>query len=696
MSSSGNILIAIPVYNHRATLCDIATKSAAYGDVLIIDDGSTDNVSEDIAALDVAYIRHKKNMGKGKAILTAANYAAEHNYTHIITIDADGQHLPEDIPTFFDAIRKDPMSVAVGVRNFTDATARNIPISATFGRAFSNFWFRVQTGEKAYDTQSGFRAYPVALLQNISFTDARYSFEIEVIVKAAWAGLNIQWIPVSVYYPEPHKRVSHLHRVYDNIRISWLNTRLTIRAVLPIPHRKLVQTASQKKEPSFRLTRPVESIRNIVKQGATPEHVGSSAALGVLMGTLPLFGVHTISTLFAASFFRQSKVIAVGASQFCMPPLVPAMCIEVGYFLRNGTWLTDVSWQTLGVEFLDRAYEWILGSLILAPILAGIAGILFYGITRSVASLKHSEKKKEQHKPTAKTWSSKSLASRWKHEFFYMLIKVCGRWPAYIFSCIVVLFYVLFVPVVHTRSSFYISKRFPDSSKITRWFHTWRLCQNLAFSLIDKAAVGILGTEEFTYTLKGVEKLKSIQKEGKGLILLTAHVGCWQSSMGGLKTLETPVHLMMLRDSGDVDSQYFEFQQHENINVIHVEDTMRSVLEVTAALKRNEIVSIMGDRIFPPTAYTDYATFLGEKALFPTAAYKISQATGTPIALLLTRKVGASHMELTVSTIFTVPKDAGKNYSPFAQSVAHTLEQYTQKTPYQFYNFFDLWSTDHE
>lgn len=295
-----------------------------------------------------------------------------------------------------------------------------------------------------------------------------------------------------------------------------------------------------------------------------------------------------------------------------------------------------------------------------------------------------------------KNWSGKSLASRWQHEFFFMLIRFGGRWPAYIFSCFVVFFYVLFKPEVHKRSSFYIAKRFPKASKFAGWYHTWRLCQNLAFSLIDKAAVGIKGPQEFSYSRNGVEKLQELQKQGNGVILLTVHVGPWQSALGALDELDIPVHLMVYRDSGDVDLQYFDFKICKNITVVSAEDAIGSVVAMTAALRKNELISIMGDRIVPPTSYTASVNFLGGKALFPTSVYKFAKGTQAPIALLTTRKVGVSHMELSVAKVLTVPKSAGGDFTPYAQEIAHSLDKYVQKNPYQFYNFFDLWRTTNE
>ncbi len=295
---------------------------------------------------------------------------------------------------------------------------------------------------------------------------------------------------------------------------------------------------------------------------------------------------------------------------------------------------------------------------------------------------------------TAQNWSSRSLASRWKHEFFYLLIRFGGRWPAYLFSYVVVFCYVCFVPEVRRRSSHYIRRRFPAASSGAHWYHCWRLCQSLAISLIDKAAVGIRGPQEFTYSVEGLDTLQALRAEGRGLILLTSHTGPWQASMSGLSALDSPVHLMMLRAAGDVDSQYFEFQKRTNIHIIPVEDTMGSVIAVTSALKKNEIVAIMGDRIFPPTSYTASVDFLGQPALFPTAAYKIAKGTGAPVAMLLTRKIGHGHMELRVADAFRVTGTRGNDFSSYAQRVAQALEHYTKETPYQFYNFIDIWSSN--
>ena len=232
-------LIVIPVYNHAGTLRDVVSRTLdVCGDVLVVDDGSTDGSAEAIKGLPVRFIRHEKNRGKGAAILTAADEARKLGMSHIITIDADGQHDPANISQFIPVIRENPLAIVIGKRIFNSKT---VPFSSRFGRSFSNFWLRVQTGYSLKDTQSGFRAYPIVLFDWLKLYDRRYSFEIEVLVKAAWAGIALKEVDISVHYPEPAKRISHFHPFMDNLALTILNTRLTIRAILPIPHKRFIQ-----------------------------------------------------------------------------------------------------------------------------------------------------------------------------------------------------------------------------------------------------------------------------------------------------------------------------------------------------------------------------------------------------------------------------------------------------------------------
>jgi glycosyltransferase involved in cell wall biosynthesis len=343
--------------------------------VLVVDDGSTDRGAHTLEGLDVRLVRHPKNLGKGAAILTAAREARRLGMTHMVTLDADGQHDPSEFRRFVPLMREHPKAIVVGKRDFQKAHA---PRTRRFGRSFSNFWLRVQTGHVVGDAQSGFRAYPLVVFERLRLAERGFPFEIEVLVKAAWAGMELRDVDVSVFYPPPEKHISHFHLFRDNARLSLLNARLTMRSMFPWPHRKIFPGAPVGERISF--FHPIRSLRTLLTGDASPARLATAGAMGVFLGALPLIALHTAAILFASGYFRLNKIAALGASQLCMPPLVPALCIETGYFLRHGRLLTEVSLKTLGYEGLERILEWVLGSLLLGPALAVAVGGLVYGI----------------------------------------------------------------------------------------------------------------------------------------------------------------------------------------------------------------------------------------------------------------------------------------------------------------------------
>jgi glycosyltransferase involved in cell wall biosynthesis len=367
-------LIVIPVYNHAGTLREVVTRALdVCGDVLVVDDGSTDGSEEVLKDLPVRFIRHPQNRGKGVAILTAAHEARRLGMSHIITIDADGQHDPANVSRFLPVIRENPLAIVVGKRIFNGET---VPFSSRFGRSFSNFWLRVETGYSLKDTQSGFRAYPVVILEWLKLYEKRYSFEIEVLVKAAWAWITLKEVDISVHYPEPSKRISHFRPFMDNLALTVLNTRLTIRAILPIPQRHFIEAKDAAEKVT--ILHPVKSLKILLGKNISPKQLATSGGLGVFLGALPLIACQSLVILMTANYFRLNKYAALGTSQLCNPPIVPALCIEVGYFIRHGRFLTEISLKTLGYQGLERFFEWIIGALVLGPILGILMGGIIY------------------------------------------------------------------------------------------------------------------------------------------------------------------------------------------------------------------------------------------------------------------------------------------------------------------------------
>jgi uncharacterized protein (DUF2062 family) len=365
-------LIVIPYFNHPRTLRQVAQEARQTGmAVLIVDDGSSTPAEPLLAGLDVSCLRVPANRGKGAAIQTAAEFATAHGFTHLITLDADGQHCPAEAARFRAVAEESPWAITVGTRQTAEPDGR-FPAASRFGRSFSNFWFRLQTGQKLEDTQSGFRCYPVAVLRGLRLHCRRYTFEAEVLVKAAWAGVPLRAIDITVFYPDGDLHVSHFKRFKDNFWFSVLNTHLTMRSLLPLPHRRLHGLPGR--NGGISLLHPWRSLRTALQESADSVSLGSAAALGVILGATPLIGLHTVAILASAGYMRLNRAIAVAASQLCMPPLVPALCIETGYVLRHGRLLTELSLQTLGREAHMRLLDWLLGSLLVGPLLAAVTG----------------------------------------------------------------------------------------------------------------------------------------------------------------------------------------------------------------------------------------------------------------------------------------------------------------------------------
>ena len=362
-----NILVVIPVYNHGETLRGVAEGVLATRlKLLVVDDGSDQVVAPLLAGLDLQLLRHEKNRGKGSAILSAASFAREAGFSHIITLDADGQHNPQELGKLVGQIQASPKAFIVGSRDFSGAD--NVPFSSRFGRRFSEFWMYIQTTCRVNDMQSGFRAYPVAALEKLKLYDNHFSFEVEVLVKASWAGFEIVEVPISVFYPKAAERISHFKAFKDNLRITVLNTRLTIRALIPVPFREL----TWEKDGRVSVLHPLRSLKMLLQNKATATVLALSTLVPLVVCSLPIVGIQSFLMLFLIAVLKLNRLWALAVTHGCVFPLMPALCIEVGYYINNGRWLTDISWQTLGRECFQRLGDWLMGAVVVGPIL-GVA-----------------------------------------------------------------------------------------------------------------------------------------------------------------------------------------------------------------------------------------------------------------------------------------------------------------------------------
>lgn len=227
MLNREKVAIIIPCYNHGIRISDVVWKTLALGfPVFVVDDGSRDTTPDILSGIDgITVLTHSENRGKGLALQSGFT-AARDTCDWAITLDADGQHKPEDVESLLAAVPHGIRPIVIGVRLGMDG--ENVPWTSRFGRGFSNFWVWVSGGPWVSDSQSGFRLYPLPETLALAVRAKRFQYEVEVLVKANRAGIPVVEAPVQVVYQRGAERISHFHPWKDFLRNSATFSRLII------------------------------------------------------------------------------------------------------------------------------------------------------------------------------------------------------------------------------------------------------------------------------------------------------------------------------------------------------------------------------------------------------------------------------------------------------------------------------------
>jgi glycosyltransferase involved in cell wall biosynthesis len=225
-----NPCLLIPIYNHGATVAEVVEALAPMDlPCLIVDDGSDQETRTVLDRLEALFAwvrleRRSRNGGRGAALRTGYRLAVQLGFTHAIQIDADGQHAAGDVPMFLEASRRQPDALVLGV----PILGGDAPRGRRYGHWISRFWVWLETCSLAIrDPLCGFRCIPLEatarLLERVRCGN-HMDFDPEIAVRLAWEGVPIVSVPTRIRYPAGG--ISHFHMFRDNLRISWLHTRL--------------------------------------------------------------------------------------------------------------------------------------------------------------------------------------------------------------------------------------------------------------------------------------------------------------------------------------------------------------------------------------------------------------------------------------------------------------------------------------
>ncbi|WP_019028212.1 glycosyltransferase family 2 protein [Colwellia piezophila] len=229
----------IPNYNHTHQLEDVLLRLSAYElPIIMINDGSEASAKQLFETLVdkvplLTLIHLSENQGKGGAVQRGLRHAFQLGFEYGIQVDADGQHNLADVPLLIDLSEKHPGALISGKPVYDDS----IPKIRYFARFITHFWVYIETlSWQLKDSMCGFRVYPLApsitLMDNVNI-GKRMDFDTEIMVRLYWQGLDVKFLPTRVIYPE--FGVSHFRAIEDNVRISWMHTRLFFGMLLRSP-----------------------------------------------------------------------------------------------------------------------------------------------------------------------------------------------------------------------------------------------------------------------------------------------------------------------------------------------------------------------------------------------------------------------------------------------------------------------------
>lgn len=235
-------LVLIPSYNPGTKVFEtVRSARAQWSPVWVVVDGSTDASVQGLQAMaardkDLQVLVLPRNVGKGAAVLHGLDQAAAQGFTHVLTMDSDGQHPAQLIPTFMAASIEQPAAMVLGVPVF----AADAPRLRVNGRKISNGWANLETLWAGIgDSLFGFRVYPIEPLRRVMHGQRwmrRFDFDPEAAVRMCWQGVKPVNLPATVrYFRADEGGVSHFNYLRDNLLLTWMHTRLLLGFILRLP-----------------------------------------------------------------------------------------------------------------------------------------------------------------------------------------------------------------------------------------------------------------------------------------------------------------------------------------------------------------------------------------------------------------------------------------------------------------------------
>ncbi len=646
------LCILVPTYNNAESILQVCSELIENTElpVLVVDDGSSIPVETLLgeekfliarASGRLTILCNDENRGKGFSLERGFRWCITQGYTHALAFDGDGQHLVSEIPKLLNEARENPWALIVGSRKFQGPS---VPEVSRFGRKFSNFWVRFQTEMGVSDSQSGLRVYPLFFIQRMNFFSKRFDFEIEVLVRLMWRGVAIRDVEVACYYPPAEERISHFDKLWDNVRISLLNTVLVVVSLL--------------------------------RTRLSPIPVGVAVALGVWVGTTPFFGFHALICAGLSFVFRLNFLMLLLGSQISIPPIAPFLSVASIALGENLFGLAGES------KILGMAGAWLAGSLVLGAILGlligGLVSILLYRVKSQRAN-----------------WQGKTRGGRFGNAFMKFVAQKVGLRVAYFFLYFIVPYFYFFSPSGTRASNHYWKQTRPE---VGFWKRQWLvLCHYMTFAktLLDRILQSGHENSLYYYPSQGGELLHEALDRGEGIVLIGSHVGNWHLALTELARRRRDQSLVSL----EYQSEGLTFDKAIGGDASPLTEVLSSkmalpLLEARSLLERGQPLGMMIDR--PGIGTAELIPFFGGLAAFDATPIRLAMACRKRILFTFSFKDGdRTYRSFAFEEIFPIPGEGVDRETHLHQALcvyATRLESMLRRYPDQWFNFFPFWS----
>ncbi len=683
---TSRFLIIIPVYNHPKTIVDVVRSCLEWTDfpILIVDDGSTPSIQEIFRGSDLSggpklnlvdqnriqILTHEVNKGKGAALQSGFSWAIQKQFTHAITLDADGQHFPEDIPKLVKKSIENPWALILGDR---EMSGPHIPESSIFGKKFSNFWVQFETHQKVGDSQSGFRIYPLFQIQNISFLSTHYDFEVEVLTRLLWKNIKIENVKIQVQYQQGTQRVTHFDKWKDNARLTLLNTMLVTMSLI----------RAQK-----------NSFKNSLALG-----------LGVLVGTTPFYGFHTLIVIILSLMTRLNVVILWMGSHISMPPFIPFLILSTKV-IYNKIYGESIE-ITHFSQVLDLGFRWVLSSLILGSGLGFLAFGVSYIIQKTMQKNSETIASSNKTKKSTQKWSKKSHAHL-GILFIRKLMDIAGIRAAYLFLYLVVPFYFINLRVRRSLNEYWKTIR-PNINYLQRQKEMFHQLLSFAQNLVDRAFQR--NSKKYSLQMHKDDSLQTFvdymenPENKRPCILISTHFGGWELAMTAFNNIKTNKKmLVVMHDAGHgQEHQSTSLMDREKFEIMYFNKENFSILKIKEYLSRGDIIGLMGDR--PVGRSYELVTFFNKLCVFDSTAFRLAELLKADIFYLFCTKEDILSYRVAIhrSEIASTPTANFETTSTLEerqQRIRNNMREYTQllesfveKNPEQWMNFYPFFSS---